>query len=74
MIELIVLFLVEIGALAVIISVIVGVGAVAFLLLRKYFRHQNKKNKRIKINVNFKQEMREIGKSADECFEVLEEE
>lgn len=74
MIELIVLFLVEIGALAVIISAIGGVGAIAFLILRKYFRHQNKKNKRIKINVNFKQEMREIGKSADECFEVLEEE
>lgn len=74
MIELIVLFLVEIGALAVIISVIVGVGAIAFLILRKYFRHQNKKNKRIKINANFKSEMNEIGKSAEECYEVLEEE
>ncbi|MBQ7129385.1 MAG: hypothetical protein IJO19_05300 [Clostridia bacterium] len=58
MIELIVLFLVEIGALAVIISVIVGVGAIAFLILRKYFRSQDKKNRRIKINIDFKQEMR----------------
>ena len=58
MIELIVLFLFEIGALAVIISVIVGVGAIAFLILRKYFRSQDKKNRRIKINIDFKQEMR----------------
>lgn len=71
MIELIVLFLVEIGALAVIISVIVGVGAVAFLLLRKYFRHQNKMHRRQKINVNFKQEMREIGHSIKDCYEVI---
>ncbi len=74
MIELIVLFVIEICALAVIISVIVGVGAIAFLILRKYFRHQNKKNKRIKINVNFKSEMNEIGESAEECYEVLGEE
>ena len=58
MIELLVLFVIEICATAVIISVIVGVGAIALLIFRAYFRRKGEKQRRGKINNNFKEQMR----------------